>query len=163
MLICPLHELIPIVGPRTEFTDELVPVLPSLLIKRNLLLVLRLNEAVTSLFAAHFVEHEVQSHECYTRLIAPIKTKRVAIAHLHTIRCRNLVAMQVDVLEDVHICSIWISFRRGCSRLEDDLQGVWYRGLFLETERKWKLRELALAHELVEVIEHGRGHVKWIA
>ena len=46
--------------------------------------------------------------------------------------------------------------------MDDDLQGVWYRGLFLETERKWKLRELALAHELVEVIEHGRGHVKWM-
>ena len=66
--------------------------------------------------------------------MSPVESSRIAPAHVDTICSRDLVAVKVNVLEDVNVGTVWISFGRWLSRLDDNLHGVGDLGLDFEIE-----------------------------
>ena len=81
----------------------------------------------------------------------PVKSERIALAHFHAILGRDLVAMEVDVLEDVEISALNISICRWLGGLDADLHGVRRGRVLAQAERGGQLGVPAFAADLVEI------------
>lgn len=61
LIICPLHELVPVVAPRTMVTNKLISCLTSICVGSHLFLKIGSNGPQTHLDATEAIEHEVQA------------------------------------------------------------------------------------------------------